>query len=363
MDQATAARNNMKRQGNLYPKIIAFENLLVSARQAQRSKRFRPNVLEFNFHLEAELEQIQKELQHRTYTPGKYKTFRIFDPKPRLISAAPYRDRVVHHALCNIIMPSIERTFIRDSYANRVGFGTHRALHRFTKFARTSRYVLQCDIRLYFPSIDHEILKTILRRKIKCADTLWLIDNILDHSNAQEPVIHYFPGDDLLTPITRRHGLPIGNLTSQFFANVYLNGFDRFVKEQLRIGRYLRYVDDFALFSDDQAELIAARPAIEDYLATLRLRLHPVKSQLFETSCGANFVGFRILPDRIRVRNDNLRRGRLRLKQLQQDYDRGKITWEQINQSHQSWDAHLQHGDTHRLHQDISVKWTPIKLT
>jgi retron-type reverse transcriptase len=178
----------MKRQANLYPQIIAFENLLIAARQAQRSKRFRPNVLEFNYHLEEELERLQTELQQR------YKTFRIFDPKPRLISAAPYRDRVVHHALCNIIMPIIDRTFIRDSYANRCGYGTHR----FTKFARASRYVLQCDIRLYFPSIDHEILKTILRHKIKCPDTLWLIDHILDHSNAQEPVIHYFPGDDLL---------------------------------------------------------------------------------------------------------------------------------------------------------------------
>jgi retron-type reverse transcriptase len=353
----------MKRQGNLYHQIIAFENLLISAKQAQRSKRFRPNVLEFNFQLEAELERLQTELQQRTYTPGEYKTFRIFDPKPRLISAAPYRDRVVHHALCNVIMPIIDRTFIGDSYANRTRFGTHLALRRFTKFARASRYVLQCDIRLYFPSIDHEILKTMLRLKIKCPDTLWLIDHILDHSNVQEPVIHYFLGDDLLTPINRRHGLPIGNLTSQFFANVYLSGFDRFIKERLRIRRYLRYVDDFALFSDDRAELVAARPAIEDYLATLRLKLHPIKSQLFETSCGANFVGFRVLPDRIRVRNDNLRRGRRRLKQLQQDYEQGKITWEQISHSYQSWNAHLQHGDTDRLRQDISARWTPSKLT
>jgi retron-type reverse transcriptase len=346
----------MKRHGNLYPQIIAFENLLISARQAQRSKRFRPNVLEFNYHLEAELERLQTELHDRIYIPGEYKTFRIFDPKPRLISAAPYRDRVVHHALCNIIMPPIERTFIHDTYANRTGFGTHRALRRFTEFARSSRYILQCDIRLYFPSIDREILKTILRRKLKCPDTLWLIDLILDNSNAQEPVIHYFPGDDFLAPITRPHGLPIGNLTSQFFANVYLSGFDRFVKEQLKIGRYLRYVDDFALFSDDRFQLVAARIAVENYLTSLRLKLHPIKSQLFETNCGANFVGFRVLPDRIRVRNDNLQRGRRRLKQQQQDYERGEITWEQVSQSCQSWDAHLQHADTHQLRQHIFDK-------
>jgi retron-type reverse transcriptase len=346
----------MKRHGHLYPQIIAFENLLISSRQAQRSKRFRPNVLDFNYHIEPELERLQTELQQRIYIPGGYKTFRIFDPKPRLISAAPYRDRVVHHALCNIIAPIIERTFIHDTYANRTGFGTHRALRRFTEFARSSRYILQCDIRLYFPSIDREILKTILRRKLKCPDTLWLIDRILDNSNPQEPVIDYFPGDDLLAPITHPHGLPIGNLTSQFFANVYLSGFDRFVKEHLKIDRYLRYVDDFALFSDDRSQLVAARIAIEDYLASLRLKLHPIKSQLFETQCGANFVGFRVLPDRIRVRNDNLRRGRRRLNQLQQDFDLGKITWEQVSQSCQSWDAHLQHGNTYRLRQHIFDK-------
>jgi RNA-directed DNA polymerase len=259
----------------------------------------------------------------------------------------------VHHALCNIIMPIIERTFIHDTYANRTAYGTHRALRRFTKFSRSSKYILQCDIRLYFPSIDHGILKTILRRKIKCPDTLWLIDTIIDHSNAQDPVIHYFSGDNLLTPLERRHGLPIGNLTSQFFANVYLNGFDQFVKDQLHIDRYLRYVDDFALFSDDLATLVAAKVAIEDYLAALRLKLHPIKSQLFQTQHGANFVGFRVLPDRIRVRRDNLQRGRLRIEQLRQDYEAGKITVIEVDRSLQSWEAHLKHGDTCRLCRDI----------
>jgi RNA-directed DNA polymerase len=168
---------------------------------------------------------------------------------------------------------------------------------------------LQCDIWRYFPSIDHEILKAILRRKIKCPDTLWLIDLIIDNSNVQEPVVHYFPGDNLLTPFDRRHGLPIGNLTSQFFANVYLSGFDRFIKETLQIRKYLRYVDDFALFSDDRAELLTAQDSLTHYLTDLRLQLHPIKTQLFATSYGANFVGFRVLGDRLRVRNDNLRRG------------------------------------------------------
>jgi RNA-directed DNA polymerase len=212
---------------------------------------------------------------------------------------------------------------------------------------------LQCDIRKYFPCIDHEILKAQLHSKIKCPETLWLIDLIIDRSNPQEPVCDYFPDDDLFTPIERHHGLPIGNLTSQFFANVYLNHFDHFVKEELKISKYLRYVDDFALFSDDRATLVSARKALEFYLESIRLRIHPIKSQLSETRIGVSFLGFRILPDRIRVRNDNLRRGRRRLKSQHCDHKNGSISLIQFNQSLQSWEAHLKHGDTYRLRQQI----------
>jgi retron-type reverse transcriptase len=193
----------------------------------------------------------------------------------------------------------------------------------------------------------------LIRRRIKCPDTLWLIDTIIDASNEQPPAIEHFPGDDLLTPVQRRRGLPIGNLTSQFFANIYLNPFDQFVKRQLKLKHYLRYVDDFAAFSDDRQELADARLAMEDYLATLRLKMHPIKSQLFETRHGANFVGFRVLPDRIRVRNDNLRRARRRMKQLQHDYETGLITLKPLVQRLQSWEAHLMHGDTHRLRRQL----------
>ncbi|MBE9065666.1 Retron-type reverse transcriptase [Leptolyngbya cf. ectocarpi LEGE 11479] len=188
----------MKRYGNLWLQVIAFENLLRASRLAQKSKRFRPNVLAFNHRLEQELQQLQAELKTLTYQPGGYRTFRIRDPKPRMISAAPYRDRVVHHALCNVIVPLLDRTLIHDTYANRCGYGTHRALHRFTGWARQYRYGLQCDISKYFPSIDHEILKAFLRKHLKCQNTLWLIDTIIDASNEQIPVIEYFPGDETL---------------------------------------------------------------------------------------------------------------------------------------------------------------------
>lgn len=358
MDQTSTQPSGcpMKRHGYLWDDVTGFENLLLAARNAQKSKRFQAKVLNFNYNLEAELQQIQQQLRSKTYQPGAYRTFHITEPKPRLISAAPYRDRVVHHALCNVIMPIFERTLIADTYANRSGFGTHRALRRFTSFARSSRYVLQCDIRKYFPSIDHAILKGLIRRKIKCPDTLWLIDTIIDRSNEQEPSVHYFPGDDLITPALRRHGLPIGNLTSQFFANIYLNGFDHFVKEHLHATKYLRYVDDFALFSDDPSYLADARVAIETYLAGLRLKIHPIKSQLFETQIGASFVGFRVLPDCIRIRSPNLLRARRRIRRLKRGYRSGRVSFDRLNQSMQSWGAHLKHGNTWRLRQRIFGK-------
>ncbi|NOT60895.1 MAG: RNA-directed DNA polymerase [Acidobacteria bacterium] len=339
----------MKRHGHLWLPVTDFANLWQAARQAQRGKRFRDNVLPFNFNLEAELLQLQSELINRTYQPGAYKTFHIVEPKRRMISAAPYRDRVVHHALCNVIAPLFEQTFIADSYANRTGFGSHRALRKFIGYARSRRYVLQCDISKYFASIDHERLKGMLRHKLKCPDTLWLIDTIIDASNAQETVHHYFAGDDLFTPSARRRGLPIGNLTSQFFANVYLNGFDHFVKEQLKAEHYVRYVDDFALFSDDHEFLRQARPAIESALADVRLQIHPIKSQLFETRCGASFLGFRILPHQIRLKSASLRRARRRLRHYQTLYRHRALALRQLTESIRSWLAHLAHGDTWQL--------------
>ncbi len=192
-----------------------------------------------------------------------------------------------------------------------------------------------------------------MRRKIKCRDTLGLIDTILDGSNEQDPAVAYFPGDDLFAPLERRRGLPIGNLTSQFFANVYLDGLDHLVKERLRVRKYVRYVDDLALFGDDRTALIEARVAIEAHVQSLRLRLHPVKTQLFETRQGANFVGFRVLPDRIRVRSENLRRARRRLRRMQHLYRTGQIDAARVTSSIQSWVAHLNHADTWRLRRDI----------
>ena len=343
----------MKRVGNLWSNIIDFDNLLFASRKAQRGKRFQENVLRFNYDLEAELFDIRDELMEKTYQPGEYKTFEIYEPKKRMISAAPYRDRVVHNALCNVIEPIFEKSFIYDSYANRKEKGTHKALDRFVKYFRSSQYVLKCDIVKYFPSIDHEILKNLLRRKIKCKDTLWLIDLIIDNSNPQIPVHAYFASDNLFTPFERKKGLPIGNLTSQFFANVYLNQLDHFIKDKLGIKKYVRYVDDFAVFSDDKLFLKELRQKIELELEKYRLRIHPVKSQITHVTYGENFLGFRIFPNKIRVKSDNLRRARRRMKDLQDDYKNGLKGMDEIGQSIQSWVSHLNYGDTYRLRKDI----------
>ncbi|WP_017305776.1 RNA-directed DNA polymerase [Spirulina subsalsa] len=343
----------MKRYGNLWPEISSFENLLIAARKAQKGKRFRPAVLSFNDNLEGNLIQLQTELNNQTYQPGNYHHFYVYEPKKRLISAAPYRDRIIHHALCNIIVPLLERSFIDTSYANRIGYGSHRALQKFATLARTHRYILQCDIRKFFPSINHNILKSIIRRKIKCKNTLWLIDLIIDNSQNLEPVLHYFSGDDLLAPILYPCGLPIGNLTSQFFANLYLNSFDHFILQELKIPAYVRYVDDFALFADDYSTLATARQAIETYLATLRLKIHPIKSQLFETRHGANFLGFRILPQQTRIRSDSLRRLRSKLRTRCIQYRNQEIDQAKFQESLQSWQAHLNHGNTAQLQHQL----------
>jgi RNA-directed DNA polymerase len=343
----------MKRYGNLWPQVISFENLLLAARKAQKGKRLTPPVLQFNYNLEHNLVQLQTELQEQIYIPGEYRHFYVYDPKKRLISAAPYRDRIVHHALCNIIAPLLERSFIDTSYANRIGYGSHRAVQTFTKFSRTYAYVLQCDIRKFFPSINHEILKSTIYHKIKCKETLWLINLIIDNGQALQPVIHYFSGDNLLTPVLSPSGLPIGNLTSQLFANVYLNSFDHFIQEYLKNPVYIRYVDDFALFSDDHAKLATIRPKLETYLAGLRLKIHPIKSQLHKTNDGANFLGFRILPNQIRLRSDSLKRLRSKIKQRSKDYQLRKIDPIALHQSIQSWKAHLNHGNTQQLQHNL----------
>ncbi len=303
------------KERDLFPAVASFPALRAAARRAAMGKHAKPGAAAFLANQEKEVLRLERELRGGRYRPGRYRTIEIFDPKRRMVSAAPFRDRVVHHALCAVVEPLFERGFIFDSYANRKGKGTHRAVARYERFRDRFRYVLRCDIFRFFPAIDHEVLKRDLRRRIGCPGTLWLTDAIIDASNPQEPVDLYYPGDDLFTPWERRRGLPIGNLTSQFFANVYLDGLDHFCKEVLGAKGYLRYVDDFALFHDDAGRLEEWRRRIAHYLEGRRLRLHPDKTFVTRTAEPATFLGFVLLPGgRRRLPDDNVRRFRNRLR-------------------------------------------------
>ena len=232
----------MKRAGKLWPHLISFPNLLVAARRAAAGKRTRPDVARFLMNLEWELIGLQRELRDGSYEPGRYRTFEIHEPKPRLISAAPFRDRVVHHAVTQVLEPIFEKRFSQDSFACRKGLGTHRAIAKAKQGMRRYRFVLKCDIRKYFPSIDHDILKGQLAAAVKCRRVLDLAGRIIDGSNPQELVNSYFPGDDLFAPFERRRGLPLGNQTSQFFANVYLDPLDQRISRELRPGVHVTAV-------------------------------------------------------------------------------------------------------------------------
>jgi len=343
----------MKTHAKLYAAICAFENLLDAAKKAQKGKRRQNNVSRFNVNLENELITLRRELLEKIYQPGSYHEFLIYEPKKRTISAAPYRDRVVHHALCNVVAPLFERTFIFDSYANRLGKGTHQAILRYRDFSRKNRYALKCDVKKYFPSIDHEILKAEIRRTIACPDTLWLIDRIIDGSNEQEPVLHYFPGDDLFTPAERRKGLPIGNLTSQFFANVYLNRLDHFIKEVLRCPFYLRYVDDSVVLGNDKHQLREVKEEIEKYMVSLRLRLHEHKCQIRRVEDGVTFLGFRVFPHFLLLPRDNVVRARRRLRRLQTQYAARNLSQHEVMRSVHGWLGHAGFGDTYRLREKL----------
>lgn len=345
----------MKTYKNLYPQIICFDNLYEAWRNTRRGKRYTPTAASFERNLDVELLTLHRELADETWQPGGYRSFTIHEPKRRKISAAPFANRVVHHALCNVIVPIYERKFIDDSYANRVGKGTHKALDRATQFMRHYKYVLQCDIQQFFPAIDHEIMKAILARTIACDSTLTLCEKIIDSGIgvlSDVYTMHYFPGDDLLAS-NRHTGLPIGNLTSQFWANVYLNDLDQFVKHNLRAKGYLRFVDDFLLFADDKVTLHQWRDAMIEFLQSLRLTLHENRAQLCPVEQGIPFLGFTLYPSHRRLKRSKGLQYRRHLKTLYRQYQRGEISREQGRASIMAWLGHVQHGDTYGLRRKL----------
>jgi len=341
----------MKRIGSLWPQVTSFENLLGAAEAAAAGKRRRADVAAFLLDLEGELLKLRHELLSGGYRTGSYRTFRIRDPKPRLISAAPFRDRVVHHALTRVLEPIFEKRFSNNSFACRTGLGTHRALERAKDGVRRFQYALKCDVRKYFASIDHGILNALLARTVKCQPTLDLAALIIegfrpDPDSAPEDVVRYYAGDDLFSAWERRRGLPLGNQTSQFFANLYLDSLDRLIDERLRPPVYARYVDDFVLFSDSRVRLGEMRREIVESMESRRLEIHPGKSRIYRCRDGVTFLGWRLFPDKTRLVRGNVVRFRRRMKEMHGADNAGRMTWHDVEQRVQAWIGHASQGDT-----------------
>lgn len=272
-----------------------------------------------------------------------------------MISAAPFRDRVVHHALCNLIEPLFEARFHPHSYANRVGKGTHRAVDQLQHFARQYRYVLRLDIVQHFPSLDHAVLQQELFRVVRGCQTQQLITAILQSGVgvlADEYEMVYFPGDTLETRY-RPRGLPIGNLTSQFWSNCYLNPLDWFVTRTLGCRAYLRYVDDFALFANSKRLLWQWRTQIIEFLARWRLRIHESSAQPAKTSEGIPWLGFIVFPTHRRLKRRNVVHFRKRLARNVSLFQQGQITFGELDASVQGWINHVRYGDTWNLRKGL----------
>jgi hypothetical protein len=331
---------------NLHDQVCDWDNLTLAYKNASRGKRGRQATAQFEYLLGDNLIALQNELSDKTYQPGRYRSFHIHEPKKRLISAAPFRDRVVHHALCNITTQYFEKRFIPTSYANRVGKGTHRALDECQRYARRYKYVLQCDVKQFFPSIDHALLRNGLQSMLPDDSVMWLISRILASGAgvlSEEYEMVYFPNDDLFA-LNRPRGLPIGNLTSQWWANCYLNQLDQFIKRELGCRAYLRYVDDFLLFADEKQTLWDWRRGIVERLQSLRLTLHEKRALPRPVMDGIKFLGFVIFPDHRLLKREKGFAYQRKLKSLLLT-----ASQEKIKASVQGWINHVRYGDTRGL--------------
>ncbi len=310
----------MKRHGNLFDKFVSMDNLLVAYKNARKGKTWQKQVQEIEVD---KLNELQEMLLNKEYYVSEYKTRKIYGPKERDIYILPfYPDRIVHHALINILGPIYDKLFINESYACRKGKGQHRASIKCMQFVKRNKYVLQCDISKFYPSINHDILMKIVKRKIKDKKLLLVIERI----------IRSFPGDK---------NVPIGNFTSQWFGNLYMNEVDMVVKHELHIKDYLRYCDDFLLFGDNKQELWQALERIKEKLKELDLRLSKVR--LYKTKQGIDFVGYRHFPNKVLVRKATVKRMIKNIKKYK------KMSLEQIRSSIASTYGWLIHASSYNL--------------
>ena len=300
----------MKRYNKLFEQIISWQNFRLAFLKASKGKSRSSEVILFTTKLDENLEVLRRGIANQTYSIGEYRQFKIYDPKERIISVASFKDRVIHHAIINILEPIFEKQFIFHTYACRKGKGTHAAARYVFKKARSNNFFLKLDIKKYFDSIDHTELKRQLIRIIKDKRCLILLFKIIDSYYFQE-----------------NKGLPIGNLTSQFFANLYLSSLDHFILEQLKSACYARYMDDMIILADSVQELKEISHSIQMYI-TQKLDL-TLKQEIYgKVSKGIPFLGWKITNNSITVLSKTRKRMKKKLKEIQHDFLSGKITEE-----------------------------------
>ncbi len=333
--------------------------MVTSWRLAALGKQASEPVAAFSCAVGEQLLDLQDQLRSGCWRPGRYVHFIIHEPKRRLISAAPFADRVVHHALCQVIEPRFEASFIPWSYANRAGKGTHRAVDRLQQLAQRHRHVLRMDIVQHFPNLDHAILRELLWRRVHEPGLRWLIDLILASGDGIHDACAgtgLFPGDDLLA-LCRPRGLPIGNLTSQFWSNVYMDPLDKFVMRGLGLSAYVRYVDDFALFDDSRERLLEARERVITFVAQrLRLRVHERSAQVQACTDGIPWLGFVVYPHRRRVKARKVVQATRRLTSLHAAWRVGDISFAEFDASVQGWINHVRYADSWGLREHVLAR-------
>src|SRR3989344_221250 len=325
---------------DLFEDIYSIDNLFSAFEKAKEGKSGKLYVMNYEKNLNQNLIKLREELISKTYRPKPLKSFTISDPKTRKISKSEFPDRIMHHAICNVIEPIFEKIFICDSYANRIGKGTFKAIERFDDFKRKvsknntiTCYILKADIKHYFENVDHSILMTLIKRHIKDDDVLSLIEIIL--SNYSDNIVG--------------KGMPLGNLTSQFFANIYLHELDFFVKQILGVKYYIRYVDDFVILHNSKDYLNDCKNKIETFLHTnLKLELHPDKTKIFRLERGANFLGFRIFYNHKLVRKKNMKKFERKFNEMGIAYQNDAIDRKKVVKKFEGWLTYINHADAYK---------------
>lgn len=326
----------MKRHGHLWSSITNIDNLYAAYRLARKGKSWQRTIDLFDKEFDENLFGIQRQLMNKTFHTAPYKEKLIHEPKERVIYILPFNpDRVVQHALMRVIEPIWDSMLIGDSYACRKGKGIHAGSRRTMEFVRKFKYCLKMDISKFYPSVIHDILFDIVQHKIKCRDTLWLLQDI----------IYSFPGGK---------NVPIGNYTSQWFGNLYMNELDQFLKHEQKVKAYIRYCDDFCLFHDDKHYLSEMADKIRCYLLSC-LKLTFSKCDLFLVSRGVDFLGYRHFPKYILIRKSTAKRVKKRLNALPWLLAKGRITLEQYRASLESSKGWLRWANAHNLRMALGI--------